>query len=120
MSSLVLSLGYCSPRKLRTPSSRSNLDRAEKSRIKILSHCQESSSQPLQRNGNSPSFRRREAIGFGFCLSLLDIILQAQPRAAAKAPPCELIVAPSGLAFCDKVVGTGPEAVKGQLIKVIN
>nr|1U79_A Chain A, FKBP-type peptidyl-prolyl cis-trans isomerase 3 [Arabidopsis thaliana]1U79_B Chain B, FKBP-type peptidyl-prolyl cis-trans isomerase 3 [Arabidopsis thaliana]1U79_C Chain C, FKBP-type peptidyl-prolyl cis-trans isomerase 3 [Arabidopsis thaliana]1U79_D Chain D, FKBP-type peptidyl-prolyl cis-trans isomerase 3 [Arabidopsis thaliana]1U79_E Chain E, FKBP-type peptidyl-prolyl cis-trans isomerase 3 [Arabidopsis thaliana]1Y0O_A Chain A, FKBP-type peptidyl-prolyl cis-trans isomerase 3 [Arabido len=30
---------------------------------------------------------------------------------------CEFSVSPSGLAFCDKVVGYGPEAVKGQLIK---
>ncbi|KAB1221566.1 Peptidyl-prolyl cis-trans isomerase FKBP13, chloroplastic, partial [Morella rubra] len=37
--------------------------------------------------------------------------------AAVNAPPCELTVAPSGLAFCDKIVGTGPEAAKGQLIK---
>ncbi|RVW42213.1 Peptidyl-prolyl cis-trans isomerase FKBP13, chloroplastic [Vitis vinifera] len=40
-------------------------------------------------------------------------ILSWQPQTA----PCELTVAPSGLAFCDKVVGTGPEAVEGQLIK---
>ncbi|XP_034700357.1 peptidyl-prolyl cis-trans isomerase FKBP13, chloroplastic [Vitis riparia] len=121
MSSLAFSLGYCTPIKLRTSSGRlfaSNVNIVAESRIKILSHQQESPSpRPLQINENSPLFGRREAIGFGFCFSLLDVFLQAQPSAAAQTAPCELTVAPSGLAFCDKVVGTGPEAVKGQLIK---
>ncbi|KAL6349920.1 hypothetical protein AAG906_002027 [Vitis piasezkii] len=121
MSSLAFSLGYCTPIKLRTSSGRlfaSNVNIVAESRIKILSHHQESSSpRPLQINENSPLFGRREAIGFGFCFSLLDVFLQAQPSVAAQTAPCELTVAPSGLAFCDKVVGTGPEAVEGQLIK---
>ncbi|RVX02775.1 Peptidyl-prolyl cis-trans isomerase FKBP13, chloroplastic [Vitis vinifera] len=123
MSSLAFSLGYCTPIKLRTSSGRlfaSNVNIVAESRIKILSHHQESSSpRPLQINENSPLFGRREAIGFGFCFSILDVFLQAQPSVAAQTAPCELTVAPSGLAFCDKVVGTGPEAVEGQLIKVI-
>ena len=123
MSSLAFSLGYCTPIKLRTSSGRlfaSNVNIVAESRIKILSHHQESSSpRPLQINENSPLFGRREAIGFGFCFSLLDVFLQVQPSVAAQTAPCELTVAPSGLAFCDKVVGTGPEAVEGQLIKVI-
>ncbi|CBI27246.3 hypothetical protein VitviT2T_000075 [Vitis vinifera] len=121
MSSLAFSLGYCTPIKLRTSSGRlfaSNVNIVAESRIKILSHHQESSSpRPLQINENSPLFGRREAIGFGFCFSILDVFLQAQPSVAAQTAPCELTVAPSGLAFCDKVVGTGPEAVEGQLIK---
>ncbi|MED6128169.1 Peptidyl-prolyl cis-trans isomerase fkbp13, chloroplastic [Stylosanthes scabra] len=61
--------------------------------------------------------KRREAIGIG--LGLLHSFLQPLPSSAAESdsPPCELTVAPSGLAFCDKLVGTGPQAVKGQLIK---
>lgn len=58
-------------------------------------------------------------MGFG----LFDVVLRSQrPQAtsAAEAVLCELTVAASGLAFCDKVVGTGPQAVKGQLIKVTN
>nr|TKR90629.1 FKBP-type peptidyl-prolyl cis-trans isomerase 3 family protein [Populus alba] len=47
----------------------------------------------------------------------LAVLLQQQLTATAEEAPCELTVAPSGLAFCDKIVGTGPEAVKGQLIK---
>lgn len=124
MSSFAFSLGYYPPRKLRTSSGRlfaSNVSIAAESRIKIFSHYQESSSsQTLQLNGDSSLFGRRETISFGFCFSLLDVFSPAQPSAAAETAPCELTVAPSGLAFCDKVVGTGPEAVKGQLIKVIN
>ncbi|XP_024453902.1 peptidyl-prolyl cis-trans isomerase FKBP13, chloroplastic [Populus trichocarpa] len=62
-------------------------------------------------------FKRREVIGLGFCKSFLDVILQLQLRATAEEAPCELTVAPSGFAFFEKTVGTGPEAVKGQLIK---
>lgn len=64
---------------------------------------------------------RREAIGIGFCFSFLQF-LDPKPNSAAAeggdASPCEFTAAPSGLAYCDKVIGTGPEAVKGQLIKV--
>ncbi|KAK7399844.1 hypothetical protein VNO78_11037 [Psophocarpus tetragonolobus] len=43
---------------------------------------------------------------------------QAAPAAAAAAQtPCQFQVAPSGLAFCDQLVGAGPQALKGQLIK---
>lgn len=63
------------------------------------------------------SFGRRGAIGCGFLLGLASVLLQPLP-ATAEATPCEFTTAPSGLAFCDKVVGTGPEAEKGQLIKV--
>ncbi|KAI3442261.1 Peptidylprolyl isomerase [Psidium guajava] len=59
---------------------------------------------------------RRGAIGMG--LGLVELVAwQSQIAGAAETAPCELTVAPSGLAYCDKVVGTGPEAVKGQLIK---
>ncbi|KAK3432448.1 peptidyl-prolyl cis-trans isomerase FKBP13, chloroplastic [Eucalyptus grandis] len=64
----------------------------------------------------STTASRREAIGMG--LGLVQLIAwQSQIAGAAETAPCELTVAPSGLAYCDKVVGTGPEAVKGQLIK---
>lgn len=67
--------------------------------------------------------KRRDAIGlslsFGFLHSLLQPIIPVA-TAAAEVAPCELTVAPSGLSFCDKVVGTGTQAVKGQLIKVSN
>lgn len=64
---------------------------------------------------------RRDAIGlslsFGLVHSLLQPIIPIA-TAASEVAPCELTVAPSGLSFCDKIVGTGPQAVKGQLIKV--
>lgn len=71
----------------------------------------------------STTTRRREAIGMG--LGFVELIAwqfpwQSQIAGAAETAPCELTVAPSGLAYCDKVVGTGPEAVKGQLIKVMS
>ncbi|RWR93348.1 peptidyl-prolyl cis-trans isomerase FKBP13, chloroplastic-like protein isoform X1 [Cinnamomum micranthum f. kanehirae] len=64
------------------------------------------------------AFSRREAIGLGFSLALLDALAQANSTAiAAEEAQCTLTIAPSGLAFCDRVVGTGAEATKGQLIK---
>jgi peptidylprolyl isomerase len=79
-----------------------------------------SSSAPLpQQNVNPNLLGRREALGFGFSFYFLDVLLQSEAIAAANAAPCELTVAPPGLAFCEKVLGTRPEAVKGQLIKVI-
>ncbi|XP_052198223.1 peptidyl-prolyl cis-trans isomerase FKBP13, chloroplastic [Diospyros lotus] len=56
---------------------------------------------------------RRELIGQVLGLGLLVCIQSA----AAAESPCDLIVAPSGLAYCDRIIGTGPQAVKGQLIK---
>ncbi|KAF9686056.1 hypothetical protein SADUNF_Sadunf03G0118700 [Salix dunnii] len=42
-----------------------------------------------------------------------------QPRlTTTEEAPCELTAAPSGLAFSEKNVGAGPEAVNGQFIKV--
>ena len=76
-----------------------------------------SSLQELEMKESPASFGRRGAIGCGFLLGLASVLLQPLP-ATAEATPCEFTTAPSGLAFCDKVVGTGPEAEKGQLIKV--
>ncbi|PRQ30160.1 putative peptidylprolyl isomerase [Rosa chinensis] len=123
MSSVASSLGTCNPRKLRTFSTLppKNFNAPKTSRIKILSQAQKSSpcsENVLQLNNEKPSLlRRREAIGFGFCFGLVDVLLPAQPTEAAEVAPCEFTVAPSGLAFCDKVVGKGAEAVKGQMIK---
>jgi peptidylprolyl isomerase len=66
-------------------------------------------------------FKRREAIGLSMSFGLLHSFLQPiipLTAIAAEAVPCELTVAPSGLSYCDKVVGYGSQAVKGQLIKV--
>jgi len=64
--------------------------------------------------------KRREAIGLSLSFGLLHSLLQPiiPTATAAESVPCELTVAPSGLSYCDKVVGYGPQAVKGQLIKV--
>lgn len=90
------------------------------SRARIINHHQNSDcAQGVIKVENNPTLtRRREALGFSFCFGLAEVLSQAQPSDAAEAAaPCQFIVAPSGLAFCDKVVGYGPEASKGQLIK---
>ncbi|TXG48393.1 hypothetical protein EZV62_027687 [Acer yangbiense] len=121
MSSLAFSIGSCSP-SIRTR----NLDRTEKPSIKFSTNQQKHQQQLKRLNHEKKPeeallIRRREAIGSGLCFGLLlDVLLQPQPSSAAEgspSPPCELTLAPSGLAFCDKVVGYGPEAVKGQLVK---
>lgn len=78
-----------------------------------LRNKQKVSSDPELSFAQLSSCGRREAIiGFGFSIGLLDNV-----SALAETTSCEFSVSPSGLAFCDKVVGYGPEAVKGQLIK---
>lgn len=73
----------------------------------------------VQEKRKKKAFSRREAIGFGFSLALLDALAQSNSTAiAAEEAQCALTISPSGLAFCDRVVGTGAEATKGQLIKV--
>lgn len=78
---------------------------------------------PIPIPAPGPTIRRREASSAlaGFCLArLIDpaTFLLAPPALAVSGEPqCSLTTAPSGLAFCDSVVGTGPEATKGQLIK---
>ncbi|KAK2996294.1 hypothetical protein RJ639_025542 [Escallonia herrerae] len=125
MSSLPFSLGSHVPTKHSTSAVGkllvTGLQTTEASNVRFSDHLH-SKSTPPQLNENSTSLRRREAVGFGLCLGLLDLLAQpcltdAAAAAAEAAPPCELTATPSGLAFCDKVVGYGPEAVKGQLIK---
>lgn len=124
MSSLGTSLCCtCSPKDLSKHDSRlhRDLNTSQVSSIKISSLPNNKSSPQV--NGKPSSLTRRESIGFGFGVGvgvgLLDVLFQLQATAAIEGgASCELTVASSGLAFCDKLVGTGPEAVKGQLIKV--
>ncbi|CAH8278170.1 unnamed protein product [Arabidopsis lyrata] len=113
MSSLGFSVGTCSPpseqRKCRFLVNNS-LNKAETINLR---NTQKASSDPELSFVQLSSCGRREAIiGFGFSIGLLDNV-----SALAETTSCEFSVSPSGLAFCDKVVGYGPEAVKGQLIK---
>ncbi|XP_077253453.1 FK506-binding protein 13 [Tasmannia lanceolata] len=64
---------------------------------------------------------RRDTIGcLGFYLGAIlhaDFVNPNPSLASEDAQCATLTVAPSGLEFCDRVVGTGIEATKGQLIK---
>uniref|UniRef100_A0A0E0Q199 peptidylprolyl isomerase n=1 Tax=Oryza rufipogon TaxID=4529 RepID=A0A0E0Q199_ORYRU len=62
------------------------------------------------------ALRRREAVAAVLSASILSRVLPA--AAEASGGECPLEVAPNGLAFCDRVVGTGAAAEQGQLIKV--
>ncbi|KAG2607774.1 hypothetical protein PVAP13_4NG272600 [Panicum virgatum] len=63
--------------------------------------------------------RRREAAAAVVSAAVLSRFLLPLPAVAEAADggECPLEVAPSGLAFCDRVVGTGAAAQQGQLIR---
>ncbi|KDP43124.1 hypothetical protein JCGZ_26657 [Jatropha curcas] len=119
MNSLAISAGH-TPTNLCKILPITAIDPTIPSNTKISIQNQESFIyQNLQLKERQNLFKRREAIigvGLFSSIGVADIFFQPQPSLAAEAA-CELTVAPSGLAFCDKVLGTGPEAVKGQLIK---
>ncbi|KAF0904880.1 hypothetical protein E2562_038606, partial [Oryza meyeriana var. granulata] len=82
-----------------------------------------SSHSPPSRNAvaakNTPGvvlvLRRREAVAAVLSAAILSRVVPAV--AEASGGECPLEVAPNGLAFCDRVVGTGAAAEQGQLIK---
>ncbi|KAL5978741.1 hypothetical protein ACLOJK_029858 [Asimina triloba] len=57
------------------------------------------------------------SLGIVYALPVPPTSMWAWGVAAAEESPCSLTVAPSGLAFCDRLLGSGPEPSKGQLIK---
>ncbi|KAI3468388.1 hypothetical protein Pfo_025051 [Paulownia fortunei] len=116
MNSLPFSIGTYNPTNHRTSGlgflTTKNLPIVESSAVKF--------NETKYSKTSSALLSRREAVGMGFCFSFLQLLNPQPDPASAEsgaAPPCELTAAPSGLAYCDKVIGTGPEAVKGQLIK---
>lgn len=62
--------------------------------------------------------RRREAAAAVLSTAFLSRFVLPAAAGAADGGECPLEVAPSGLAFCDRVVGTGAAAQEGQLIRV--
>ncbi|GMH31034.1 hypothetical protein Nepgr_032877 [Nepenthes gracilis] len=124
MSSLAFSLGLCTPRKLSTftlSSLATNLHRTEATaNLKVSSSRPEYQLLQLGITEGPISLSRRQlAVGVGVLslgLTEGDVLLQTQPFSASAAP-CELVLAPSGLAFCDQILGSGSQATKGQLIK---
>ncbi|CAL5039812.1 unnamed protein product [Urochloa decumbens] len=76
--------------------------------------CQDSSKSPA----SGLVIRRREAAAAVLSSAVLSRFLLLPAAAdAVEGGECPLEVAPSGLAFCDRVVGTGAAAQQGQLIK---
>ncbi|XP_065017423.1 peptidyl-prolyl cis-trans isomerase FKBP13, chloroplastic-like [Musa acuminata AAA Group] len=76
-------------------------------------------SEPNPTNPGLHAVGRREA-SLALAGLLFTRLLDSPARAADEqpgSPGCALTVAPSGLAFCDRVVGSGPEATQGQFIK---
>uniref|UniRef100_A0A0A8ZNM6 peptidylprolyl isomerase n=1 Tax=Arundo donax TaxID=35708 RepID=A0A0A8ZNM6_ARUDO len=71
---------------------------------------------PAAKNTGALVLRRREAAAAVLSTAILSRVLPAVAEAATGGE-CPLEVAPSGLAFCDRVIGTGAAAVQGQLIK---
>eukprot|EP01018_Ginkgo_biloba_P037944 Gb_09047 [translate_table: standard] len=66
---------------------------------------------------------RRKFVELGCCLLAATMAMPMQGEADAaeeqsEEPSCELTFAPSGLGYCDLVVGTGVEPPLGELINV--
>ncbi|KAL4200972.1 hypothetical protein AMTRI_Chr02g256280 [Amborella trichopoda] len=63
--------------------------------------------------------RRRDALSFGF-YNLFSQVFQGlwnKEEAMAEEASCSLITTPSGLSYCDKLLGYGAPASQGQRIK---
>lgn len=120
MNSLPFSIRTYNPTNNLTP----GLGSLTTPKIQIPQSCALKFSESKHSNPNPTLLSRREAVGIGFSFSLLQFLHPRRGAAAeesgAAAAPCDFTAAPSGLAYCDKVIGTGPQPVKGQLIKVIN
>ncbi|KAJ4824063.1 hypothetical protein Tsubulata_000907 [Turnera subulata] len=127
MKSLAFSVGNCTPKHL-TPLRIRNIVNSQMptSNVRVHGNDQQRFCQQLQLKEGQTLLRRsrrREAVGLGLLVGLLDVVWQpvssssSSNIAVAEEALCDLTTSPSGLAFCDKVVGTGPEPIKGQLIK---
>ncbi|XP_040381248.1 peptidyl-prolyl cis-trans isomerase FKBP13, chloroplastic-like [Oryza brachyantha] len=87
------------------------------------SHSPPSSNDAVAAKNSNPGvavlqLRRREAVAAVLSAAVLSHVLPAAAAAEAEASgECPLVVAPNGLGFCDRVVGTGAAAEQGQLIK---
>ncbi|PIM97959.1 FKBP-type peptidyl-prolyl cis-trans isomerase [Handroanthus impetiginosus] len=116
MNSLPFSIRTCNP----TNNLSTGLGLSTKKNLQIVKSCAVKFNESKHSEKSSSFLSRREAVGSGFCFSFLQLLNPLPDPAAAEsgaAAPCEFTETPSGLAYCDKVIGTGPEAVKGQLIK---
>ncbi|KAL6603690.1 hypothetical protein ACP70R_044051 [Stipagrostis hirtigluma subsp. patula] len=83
-------------------------------------HARSSRPRPCADAAKNPGalvLRRREAAAAVLSTAILSRFLAPAAAEAADAGECPLEVAPSGLGFCDRVVGTGPAAEQGQLIR---
>ena len=81
-------------------------------------HPSSSSPAPPCQQDAGLVLRRREAAVDVLSTAVLSRFVLPAAAGAADGGECPLEVAPSGLAFCDRVVGTGAAAQEGQLIRV--
>ncbi|CAN6177228.1 unnamed protein product [Urochloa humidicola] len=79
--------------------------------------CRPDAAASTRSPGAGLVLRRREAAAAVLSAAVLSRFFLFPAAAAAEGGECPLEVAPSGLAFCDRVVGTGAAAQQGQLIK---
>lgn len=82
-------------------------------------HAQQQQQRQPVTSAAAPEASRRQLLGSAALLGAATIttasLSAAQPAQAAAT--CELTASPSGLQFCDTQEGTGPEPVKGSLIR---
>uniref|UniRef100_A0A151UFY0 Uncharacterized protein n=1 Tax=Cajanus cajan TaxID=3821 RepID=A0A151UFY0_CAJCA len=113
------SVGTCLPSLRRLPSLQPQTCNNHSESPPLGCHRHVKCTVQVQPQAAPPVLNRRTTL---ISLLALDAILSHSlpQQAPAAEAPCQFKVASSGLAFCDKLLGTGPEAVKGQLIKVFS
>ncbi|KAL8160242.1 hypothetical protein V2J09_001779 [Rumex salicifolius] len=118
MRSLGSSLAFSAPTKL-TTSSPQFIPKVHHSIESQLPPLPQISSTVQFHHGSSALISRRNVLGLGIVSGgLLDaFLLRPEAAPAAEGGACEFTVAPSGIAFCDRTLGDGPQPTKGQLIK---
>lgn len=123
MSSLPYSLPLCTPKNHTTIAFSNSSSSSSPLLIKNLSKvAQHSQPQDLASSLQVISGKCQKLVGRREALLATGLLSAgtlggAQLATASEEGSCEFTIAPSGLGFCDKVIGIGPQASQGQLIK---
>ncbi|KAL9228095.1 hypothetical protein vseg_003709 [Gypsophila vaccaria] len=121
MTSRAYSLVFSTPNKLSFKNNNKNATHSPSTTFKVppQQKCYNNTITANLAVNETPTtlFARREFISVGVCLGIFTGGLIPTIVAQAVEGACEFTVSPSGLAFCDLVVGSGPPAAQGQLIK---